>query len=82
MPHHAFFVGICDGARFERVQFAEGALYRWLHRSEEALAEMHAADIKCEVERIHAAEILPLALPKFRCVHHVPLSGSGGGSEF
>src|SRR6266404_6273170 len=36
-----------------------------------AFFEVHAADVECEVERIHVAEILPVALPKFRCVHHV-----------
>src|ERR1700687_5381499 len=82
MSHHALFVRIRDSARFERVHVAESALYRRLNRSEEAFVEVHAADIECEVERIHAAKVLVVTLPKFRCVHQVGLPGSGGGSEF
>ncbi len=73
MPYHSFFVRIGDCAAFQGVHVLECLLHGGFHRRKKRFVEMHAADIQREVERIHAAEILAVAFPKFGCVHGVSL---------
>ena len=51
------------------------------HRSEVVLVKMHAADVEREVERIHAAEILPVTFPK-SCSMVLPCEPSPGMMAF
>ena len=76
MAHHALFIGIGDGPRFQRAHIRERLLDFWLQSGKECVIHIHAAQVHRQADPGEFGVIFLKAFPPLQfCIIH-KISGS------